>query len=474
MLIARRSFLRGLGAAALVGAVPTALMSSRPAAAAAGFGPLVPDPMGIFDLPAGFSYRVLERSGEDMDDGYRMPGLPDAMACFPGPAGTLILMRNHEVNIGDTARGPYKPGQLPPPEAYDPLGMGGVSRVVVDAQTFARRSSNMVLCGSARNCAGGPSPWGWITCEETVDPGHGYAFVCPIDAASVQPAQRIPGYGRFYHEAAAVDPRTNIAYLTEDRDDGCLYRFVPARPDQPFVGQLQAMKVKGVDRYDTATQAVAGKALELEWVPVMDPDPADDSMRGKAHQLGAAVIRRGEGIWYSGGSVYICSTSGGPVGGGQIFRHDPMPGDGRLTLVVQSEDRNRLDMPDNITVAPWGDILMCEDGAGDQYLRGLTPTGEIYELGRNALSTSEIAGVCVSPDGRAVFVNIQRQGLTLVITGPFPGTFSRRGVDVLPLAETGGCSTAPGGGRATGPAAVGAAALLTGSLLLRGRGSEST
>jgi secreted PhoX family phosphatase len=43
------------------------------------------DPQGILDLPEGFSYRVLQRGGEMMTDGYRVPGRPDAMACFAGP-----------------------------------------------------------------------------------------------------------------------------------------------------------------------------------------------------------------------------------------------------------------------------------------------------------------------------------------------------------------------------------------------------
>ncbi|MFT3756490.1 MAG: DUF839 domain-containing protein [Pseudoxanthomonas sp.] len=42
--------------------------------------------------------------------------------------------------------------------------------------------------------------------------------------------QRITAYGRFLHEAVAIDPADHAAYLTEDRSEGCLYRFVPAQP----------------------------------------------------------------------------------------------------------------------------------------------------------------------------------------------------------------------------------------------------
>jgi secreted PhoX family phosphatase len=63
-----------------------------------GFGELQPDPDGMFDLPEGFSYRVVSRHGELMDDGFRVPHRPDGMATFPGPGDTTILVRNHEVD----------------------------------------------------------------------------------------------------------------------------------------------------------------------------------------------------------------------------------------------------------------------------------------------------------------------------------------------------------------------------------------
>src|SRR3546814_5099884 len=42
--------------------------------------------------------------------------------------------------------------------------------------------------------------------------------------------------GRFRHEAAAVDPRTGIVYLTEDRDDGLFYRLLPERKGRLAAG----------------------------------------------------------------------------------------------------------------------------------------------------------------------------------------------------------------------------------------------
>ena len=410
----RRQFIVRTAVGAGAVSLPLTALFSR-AAKARDYGELVPDPEGILDLPRGFTYQIIEESGEPMDDGYVVPARPDGMACFDAGDGTLVLMRNHE---NDDSGGAYGSGDAPE-QAYDADSYGGVSRVVVDAASGERISSNLVLTGTRRNCAGGPSPWGWLTCEENTNSGHGYVFLCPIDAETVQEPDRKVGYGRCNHEAAVVDPETNVCYLTEDRGDSCLYRFVPDDPGEPFVGQLQALRVVGQDEFATTDMEI-GEVLDVEWVDIDEPDPAGDTLRFEAQGKGAAIFVRGEGIWFHDGAVYICSTSGGPVDGGQIFRLHDEPGGATLELLVQSEDRDVLDMPDNIVVAPFGQLFMAEDGSGDNYIRALTDTGEVIDFARNAASSSEFAGVCFSPDGKIMFVNIQSDGLTLAITGPFP------------------------------------------------------
>jgi secreted PhoX family phosphatase len=71
-------------------------------------------------------------------------------------------------------------------------------------------------------------------------------------------------------------------------------------------------------------------------------------------------------------------------------------------------------------VAPWGDLIVCEDGTGEQYIVGITPEGGIYKLAHNATEgDSEFAGATFSPDGSTLFFNIQKDGLTLALTGPW-------------------------------------------------------
>ena len=421
MRLSRRSVLIGGGAAAIGAALPISRLFGRTRSPVAGrFGMLRPDPNGVFDLPQGFSYRVVQRAGDTMSDGYQVPSSFDGMACFPGPARTLVLMRNHE-NTWFRATGPCQNGQAAPSVAYDPAAQGGVTRLVLDEGTLALRSSNLVLTGTVRNCAGGPSPWGWLSCEETTESGHGYVFRCKTDAERAHAPDRIVSYGRFRHEAVAVDEKTLVAYLTEDQNDSCLYRFAPEAKSEPFRGKLQALTLVGHPRWDTGNGMPAPGPVDVDWVDIREPDPLDDSVRAQGRALGAAVIRRGEGIWIDGDHVYVCSTSGGPRSAGQVFRLTIGRGvRDRFELVAESTNTDVLNMPDNVTVSPWGDVFMAEDAlGGHQHLRVLSNDGRVSDFARNAHSFGELAGVCFAPNGRTLFVNLYGDGLTLAVEGPF-------------------------------------------------------
>ena len=48
-------------------------------------------------------------------------------------------------------------------------------------------------------------------------------------------------------------------------------------------------------------------------------------------------------------------------------------------------------MPDNIVIAPWGDLIVCEDNSERNRLWGLTPSGTPYLIAQNSYSGSEFA-----------------------------------------------------------------------------------
>ncbi|MBE9199817.1 MULTISPECIES: alkaline phosphatase PhoX [unclassified Nodularia (in: cyanobacteria)] len=397
-----------------------------------GYGPLVPDPNNLLELPAGFQYRVISRTGDLMADGNPVPSNHDGMAAFQGPRGTTILICNHEIGgTGVTGSRLQVPSNL----SYDPLCKGGTTNIVVapNRQLVKQFAS---LGGTIRNCAGGQTPWGsWITSEEnTSTPGgdnteitklHGYNFEIPASATSAVEAVPLVDMGRFNHEAVAVDPATGYVYETEDTGDSLFYRFIPNVPGKLAEGgTLQAMVIVGKpfavntnNRGENSGQFAVGQKYSVEWVNIPNPNPATDNVRVQGRDLGAAQFSRGEGIWYGNGEIYFAATNGGLISRGQIWRY--IPGEETIDLFVESESADELKSPDNIVVAPFGDIIICEDGSGTNFLRGVTPQGQLYTFGRNALNTSEFCGACFSPDGQTMFVNIQSPGITLAIWGPW-------------------------------------------------------
>ena len=252
MKLSRRQFtMTGLASAAFPGLVSRALAADTPSYRneADGYGPLRPDPQGLFDLPEGFSYQVISRAGEAMDDGYVTPDKFDGMGCFALDAHRVALVRNHELQPGDKALGPT--GGLARLQARiarepffgaDKAGAplpGGTSTIVYDLRSGRRERHYLSLTGTAVNCAGGITPWGsWLSCEESVidakDVGaaHGWVFDVPARQRGLVRPVPLKALGRFRHEAAAVDPRTGIVYLTEDRADGLFYRFLPSGEGQ--------------------------------------------------------------------------------------------------------------------------------------------------------------------------------------------------------------------------------------------------
>ncbi|MGF1469874.1 MAG: alkaline phosphatase PhoX [Sandaracinaceae bacterium] len=375
---------------------------------------LRPDPAGVLDLLEGFSYRVVQRAGDTMSDGLPVPPRADGMACFARPEG-WVLMRNHELPSGLAAR--LYGGPAPGP-AYVPTAAGSVTRLVLDPDTLAVRRSHLALSGTAVNCAGGATPWGWVSCEETEEEGHGYAFLVDPAHDGLAPPRRLDAYGRFAHEAVVLTPGSHVAYLTEDRGDGALYRFVPADPAEPFgQGRLQALSTAGArDGADTSGDR-AGARREVSWVDVRQQ--TGTPLRATARDRGALTFARGEGICRVEDAVVFCATSGGPIGAGQIFRLTDEGEGGTLEVLAASEDRGQLDMPDNITSGPGGLVLFAEDGGGRDFLRLIRGDGEVLTFARNALSESELCGPCFAPDGRTLFINLQEDGLTLAVRGPF-------------------------------------------------------
>jgi secreted PhoX family phosphatase len=357
--------------------------------------------------------------------------------------GKIRLVRNHEINNRLAKEGVAISDARP----YDGLAGGGTTTLIIDPKTRRVIKDFVSLSGTLQNCAGGPTPWGsWITCEETVlgkrrftdsqgrelggfSEPHGYCFEVPAKSDTIVTPVPLKAMGRFVHEAIAVDPRTGIVYETEDYGTAGFYRFIPKkRGSLREGGRLQMLAIKGRSDYDTRTAQKTGAMLPVAWVDIDDPDPAaadTDPLavfkQGKAK--GGATFARLEGCWYGGGSVFFTATSGGDKLLGQVWEYRPEKNsDGHIRLFFESPAVEVLDRPDNICVTPRGGLIICEDGSNEQFLRGLTPDGRIFDFAKNMVpgfERVELAGATFSPDGETLFVNIQTPGITFAIWGPW-------------------------------------------------------
>lgn len=371
---------------------------------------LVEDKDNLVALAPGYKYTVLQSAREKMSDGFQVPGNPDGMGCFQGKDGNLILMRNHELAEGDWSKAAYSRFKTPA-EAFDKGVPGGVSRIVLDPKTLKVISSNLVLTGTMRNCGGGITPWGWLSCEESIQTGHGYIFACNPDQSTLAAPVPLKKMGRFMHEGAVAEPGTNHVFLTEDQGDGCFYRFIPKSADNIQEGKLQALKieVKGM----TDTYQIDKRPYPTSWIDVPDADSSQDDLRKNSAKAGAAKFSRGEGIWQFGGNIFFAATSGGHRNQGQIFKFSPKTNE--LQLIAEATDTETLKYPDNVTVRGDGTIFIAEDGGGRNYIRELTQDGKLSTMAANVRSSGEFAGVCFSPDQKYMFVNMYAEGLTLAI-----------------------------------------------------------
>lgn len=460
MPTSRRDFLRWTAATVAIGGTFDAL-TGRLARGderdllSAGYGGLRPvkdeaTGLELLRLPEGFTYRTFGWTDDPMEDGAPTPPLPDGMAVTFDEEGLVIMSRNHEISdVGE----PF--GK--PAITYDARAKGGCTNLQFDTQRGEWVKSAPSLAGTVRNCAGGPTPWGtWLTCEEsTLGPGeeyegerfdyektHGWVFeVSPQEDSDPRP---ITGLGRLWHEAVAIDPETGIVYETEDRKDAGLYRFVPDTPGQlRSGGRLQMLAAKGPRALKKGIRV--GQTFDVSWVDIEDPERADrpgtsdhQGVYGQGVDAGGSTFNRLEGAWYAAGRVYVTSTEGGDAEKGQVWELNPR--EQTLTLVFESPGEHLLDMPDNLCVSPRGGILLCEDGKSTpQRIHGLTPDGRIFTLAANDVDfsrkpyrreqsgvtfredfrTSEWAGATFSRDGRWLFANLMKPGITFAITGPW-------------------------------------------------------
>lgn len=350
----------------------------------AALGPLqAPDANGL-RLPAGFSGRVVARSGQKVGStGYTWHSTPDGGACLPSGDGGWIYLSNCELDGGK----------------------GGASALRFDAAGNIT-SAYSVCSGSNRNCAGGLTPWGsYLSCEE-VDRGR----VIECDPFG----QRAPvvrnALGWFDHEAAAFDTTTGFVYMTEDKSDGRFYRFRPANANDLSAGTLEV-----------ATRVGSAAPYGLKWTKVPTPNPTSGGTRTRKQVSSSSSFNGGEGCWFHRGVVYFTTK-----GDNRVWAYETAAD--RLTILYDAATAPKAPLGgvDNVVVSGLGDVYVAEDG-GDMQICIIRPTGEVAPIVKlEGQDQSEMTGIAFSPDGTRLYFSSQRGttgsgsgGITYELRGPF-------------------------------------------------------
>jgi secreted PhoX family phosphatase len=208
---------------------------------------------------------------------------------------------------------------------------------------------------------------------------------------------------------------------TEDRGDGCFYRFTPNRYPDLSAGLLEV--------------ALLDDAGKVDWAEV--PDPRGGAANPTRHQVpGAARFDGGEGLWYDRRVVYFTTK-----GDDRVWAYHVT--DSRLEVLYDAAAVGP-DAPltgvDNITVSPSGDIYVCEDGR-DHDICLITPDFEISRFLKlhpevhsgpppgSPVAGNELVGVVFDPSGTRMYFGAQRsfafgvdelpRGVVYEVSGPF-------------------------------------------------------
>ena len=414
--------------AALLAALAAAALA---AAATADIGPPVADPAGVYNMPAGFSYRDLatpcvtpERSTESGLT-FPMPEDPDGKALFKAPHGKSWLIVHHELTQpragdfqGDAGKC-FVPEQTP--GDTDSNGYGSVSRLTLAKDGVTVEKAELITTGLHDLCASAITPWKtYLTNEEfpfITDPpkppdneqGSGWVWeVNPATGAQ----KKLLGMGRFSHEQEAYVH--GAWYLTDDRGDArFLYKFIPNEKKDLTVGRL----------YGLAFNKASGSGT---WVGPLNYKDPDADMKARGYQPAAWGFIKAEGIVGNGhadglgGNALYFSESGAAADPGRVWALKELGGTTGMVVghVVVEGDWARLGRPDNLRFNNAGDLFIFEDHSTSDFGRG--PTGNVNQtwiLPRHeegsanmilfANTVDEATGPWFSRNGKILYLSIQ-------------------------------------------------------------------
>jgi secreted PhoX family phosphatase len=402
-------------------------------------GTILPDPAGLIDLPAGYSYSILSTSCTDSvqstESGgtFPMPEDFDANVLFPAPGGQYWLLNNHELTefrpgdfAGDT--GKCAVDEQAAVDDGDSDAWGSVSRLVLAADGTTVVARELITTGLHNLCAANPTPWGtYVTNEEfpygrrlaANDPQKRSGWAWEVDPATGE-ATKLTGMGWFSHEQADY-VRNGEWWLSDDQGDyRFIYKFVPGKRDDLRSGKLYGLKFNHAKN-------------KGRWIGPLDPmDPhADMVSRGIDPEVYG--FGKGEGLVANPARSWIVFSESGATGSdpGRVWR---FVGKGRMVKghVLAEGDWVNFSRPDNLRYAPSGDLYIMEDhGSSDRAAHPEINANEdiwvlrkgkrgLQHLQRFANTRDEPTGPWFHPNGEIFYLSLQgNPSRVLAIRGDF-------------------------------------------------------
>ena len=224
---------------------------------------------------------------------------------------------------------------------------------------------------------------------------HGYCFeVDPSHQAANHDPSRSRALGRFAHESIVVDPLLGPIYLTEDagNPNGLLYRWTPPRARAAARARARckrcaadAGRARGLEGLRRATGAFVpdlsvatepGTKYRAELgrrFPTATPrrTPVRKQFTTSRSRAAASSRACGGATAARTSSRSFARTADGSAAqhDGQVWFLDPAADTIELKLhfaYTPADQDSDPDGPDNITVSPYGGLILAEDGEGKQ------------------------------------------------------------------------------------------------------------
>lgn len=358
-------------------------------------------------LSTGLTSRILAVSGSRIpyDTGGQssqtFQRLPDFGACFEDPnnAGGWVYMSNSEVRE---------------------YGQGGVG-----AFTFNKHGQlvnyQYALTGTSANCGGGRTPWGaYISCEEFAN-GQNWQ----LDPTGERPPQVITlGSDGGFFESFAYDVRDKqnpAFFVTEDAQDGALQRFRPDSPD--WNDPWNILLGEGTTDFLVLDPNDDWTGGTFEWT----------NDRQRARESAARDYPNAEGIDVHEGQLYFISKRYSTMYTLDLDTFEFKIESTREGLFNGGPDQIKRILNDDVSNL----LFFTEDGGDRAGVHARNDLGSYLTVLESSEYENETTGLSFSPDGKAMYVAYQVDGLLFEIRREDGLPFQGRSLNVAYHASAG-------------------------------------